>query len=244
MKKMLSPNRLPFFTLAAGILGLLLRVWLFATGMDEKGLLVSRHPGAILSWALAAAAMAVLFFCTRGLRAFSSQKTHKASAMGFIGSVIAAAGIAVTELSAILTQIDTFSLISGILGVVSSICLCAISMSYLKGKLPAFGLPCVVVVYFLFHLVYQYRLWSWTSQLQIYAFPLIASVFLMLSSYHRCAINTPLGNWGNCLFFSQTAALFCFLAIPGKGSLFYSAMAIWMLLTPCSLDVPVPNKEE
>ena len=41
MKKFLNTSNLPLITLICGAVGFLLRVWLLATGFDEKGLIVS-----------------------------------------------------------------------------------------------------------------------------------------------------------------------------------------------------------
>ena len=48
MKFDLKYNQLPLFTLLCGGLGVLLRIWLYATGLDDEGLLVTAHPAGIL----------------------------------------------------------------------------------------------------------------------------------------------------------------------------------------------------
>ena len=63
MKKLMKPAFLPIFTLAAGVLGLALRAWLFFGGTDQKGLLVSSHPANALIFILTALVLAVLFIC-------------------------------------------------------------------------------------------------------------------------------------------------------------------------------------
>lgn len=244
MNKLLKPSKLPYFTLAAGITGLLLQVWLFATGLDENGLLISGHPGAILSWALAFAGTVILFISTRGLGAPQQPRQPKRPVPGCIGSLAAAVGIGAAALPATAAGGDGFSLISGFLGIAAAVCLCLTGLCHLRKTLPPFWLYYVVVLYFLFHLVSQYRQWSWIPQLSIYGFPLLSSVFLMLACYHRCALDSSLGNWGSYLFFSQTAALLSCLAIPGRSSLFYPAMALWMLLEPFSLELPTPEAED
>lgn len=243
MKNLIKPSRLPVFTLIAGILGLLLRSWLFLTGIDEKGLLVSRHPGAVLTWILTVLFVGVLFLSTRNPGRPKNASPSR-SRSGFAGALIAGIGIAVTELAALAAHGDVFSLISGILGVAAAVCLGIASWCHWKGTLPAFGVYPVVVVYFLFHLVCQYRQWSWASQPQLYAFPLLSCVLLMLSAYHRAALFTSMGSPGSYLFFTQAAAFFCFLSIPGGNGIFYLTTAIWMLLSPFSVGVSAWKKEE
>lgn len=243
MKKLLKPNQLPFFTLAAGMIGLLVRLWLFSSGMDEKGLMIVTHPGAVLSWVLAALVIAALFICTRGLDFPQKRQPHAPPVPGCIGTLAAAIGIATAELPSLLALGDSFSLIASVLGIAAAACLCVMSYDNLKRKAPAFGLYLILIVYFLLHLVCLYRRWSWASQLQIYAFPLLASVLLMLACYHRTALPTSLGSWGSYLFFSQAAAFFCCLATLGTKSLFYPAMTVWMLLDPWAAGLPVLRKE-
>lgn len=67
MKRLLAPTLLPWLTLAAGALGLLLRIWLYSTGIDETGLLVSGHPAEIFIWLLAVGVPMILWFATKPL---------------------------------------------------------------------------------------------------------------------------------------------------------------------------------
>ena len=57
-------EQLKYGTLGAGLLGLLLRVLLYSTGIDRRGLLISGHWAQIALWLLTAAVIGGIF-CLR-----------------------------------------------------------------------------------------------------------------------------------------------------------------------------------
>ena len=57
MKKLLKAENLPYFTLGAGLIGFLLRIVLYTTGRDEKGLFIAGHPAGIAVFVLAGLAL-------------------------------------------------------------------------------------------------------------------------------------------------------------------------------------------
>ena len=59
-------KHLPKYVLAAGGVGLLLRIWLLSN-TDDKGFLVSNPVATVLLWAVAIAVPAILFYLTREL---------------------------------------------------------------------------------------------------------------------------------------------------------------------------------
>ena len=68
MKKSYSPDLLPLIVLAAGIVGMLLRLWQYVGGTDEKDLLVKGHISAILLAILTVAVLALILLGTWNLR--------------------------------------------------------------------------------------------------------------------------------------------------------------------------------
>ena len=88
----------------------------------------------------------------------------------------------------------------------------------------------VVVAFFVFHLLQQYRLWTQQPQLNSYLFPMFASVTLMLTAYYRACKDLGLSVRRRYFALSQTALFFCVLAIGGSSWVFYSTMAAWLLL--------------
>ena len=71
MKKIFKPTWLPLFTLLAGAAGFGLRLWLFQSGIDHKGLLMADHPAGDLTFILTGIVLAVLALCVRTLMPMS-----------------------------------------------------------------------------------------------------------------------------------------------------------------------------
>ena len=86
MKNPLEPKKVPLLVLAGGMLGLLLRLWLFATGVDENGLILQQHPANALVFILTAVVLLALYLCLRPLTGTPAYK------LLFKPSVPAAAG--------------------------------------------------------------------------------------------------------------------------------------------------------
>ena len=94
MKKIFKPTILPIFTLAAGAIGFVLRLWLFLGGTDAKGLLVPNHPAGILCFVLTAIVLAFAALCSRQLAPLSSyKKLFPPRLLAGIGCFAAGAGI-------------------------------------------------------------------------------------------------------------------------------------------------------
>lgn len=250
MNKLLKTTNLPFFTLLAGLIGFALRLWLFGTGVDEKGLLIANHPAGILVWILTALVMAVLALGVRKLTAVSRYSLlFPSSVFAGIGCILGAAGILYVNIRELLQVRDAITVVTLILGVVAAVALVLLGACRWQGKRPAYWLQSAMTVYFMLHLVSQYRLWSAEPQLQVYFFPLLASVFLMLTAYHGAVLDA--GKKGNrrwYVFGSQSALFFCCLSLQGASWPFYLTMALWLGTGLCSLRNPAPqasqNEEE
>lgn len=247
MKKIFKPNLFPLFTLTAGAIGFGLRLWLFLGGTDSKGLLVKGHPAGIVCFVLTAITLAVIALCCRTLPPLGNyRKLFPASLIAGIGCFVAAAGILYVDIRDIMSQRDTITLITMVMGVLAAASLVVIGLFRMKGKRPFFPLHSIVTVYFMLHLVSQYRLWSSQPQLQVYFFPLLASVFLMLTTYHYTVLDTEKkGKRQAFLFCNQSAVFFCLLSLQEAAWPFYLTMGLWLTTNLCSLkNLPAPEKEE
>lgn len=228
MKYPFEPKRIPLLALIAGVLGALMRLWLFATGVDSKGLLLQQHPANILVFILTALVLLGFYLCLRSLTSIPSyKKLFQRSPIAAIGCIAAALGILITDFYELSVQLDSITLLSCILGLFAATSLILIGICRLRGIRPRTFLHSCVTVYLIVHLISQYRIWSAEPQLQEYCFALFASVFLMLSTYHRTTLDECNDNHKWYLFFNYGAVFFCFLALPGENWLFYLAMAVW-----------------
>ena len=228
MKKLLKPNLLPYYILAGGSLGAVLRIWLTEGGMDGKGLLIPGHPSLILLFILTAGVMALLFLTTRSLGAESGyHQMFPSSQPDAIGNGIAAIGILILSVKTLFSFRDTFALLSGIVGL-----LAAASMAYsgwcrLKLLRPSFLFHGIITGYFMAHTIAQYRIWGSDPQWQLYFLPLLACIFLMLCGYQRAALDLSAGSRKAYAFCNQAALFFCLVSLWGENWIFYFSMVIW-----------------
>lgn len=236
MKNPLKPIIALPLALICGAVGFLLRIWLFATGIDGNGLVLQQHPANALLFILTALVIVALFLCLRGLSGTPAYKQlFHPSIPAAAGCVAAAFGILVSAFGELPAVNNRLTLICFVLSLAAAFCLMLIGVARLKGARPRFFLHGCVTVYLMIHLVSQYRVWSAEPQLQIYGFELLASVFLMLSTYQRTTLDAREGSRPVYLFFHYTALFLCCLAIYGDAPLFYLSMAVWTATGGCSV---------
>ena len=76
--------------------------------------------------------------------------------------------------------------------------------------------------------VAQCQVWGSASQLQEYFFPLMAAVFLILSTYHITLQASGTGKPELLIFFSQSALFFCCTCLTTDRWLFYMGLLFWV----------------
>ena len=238
MKKRLRPDALPVLSVLLGTAGMLLRVWLLLTGGDDKGLYTTGHIADTATYILLAIAAALLFVCTLPLsKDGRNRNLFPASEPAALGCFAAAAGVLITCVSELLRQQDGILLLSLVVGIAASGCLVLAGLCRLQGRRPSYLLHSVVTVYFLLHLISRYRHWSSEPQLQVYFFPMLSGVLLMLSTYQRACLDGRTGSRQMYVFTSQLALFCCFLSVPGGDWLFYLSMILWTMTGLCDLTV-------
>lgn len=236
MKITAKRNILPFLTLGAGALGLGLRTWLYATGVDASGLLRTDHPANHLVFILTAVVLLALWLVCRQIKDIPAYKyLFPRSVPAAAGCMVAAAGVLLVVFSELVQKQDAVTIVSCILGVMSAASLVITGICRQKRMRPRYYLHFAITAYLTIHVVSQYRIWSSETQLQNYFFQLLASVFLMLCSYYRTLLDTNADKRRRYVFFNYGALFFCCMSITGKNWLFYCSMAIWMASEQCSL---------
>lgn len=221
----------PLLPLLAGAVAFGLREWLFRGGMDEKGLIVSAHPARLLSWALTAVVCAVIFVLAQRqtLVCPPPGSILPASVPAGVGRIAAAMGILFSAVQSLRAGAEPFVCAAAVAGVLAAVCLLLMTFSRCSaGWQSAFS--AVLTLYFLLRLLSQYRMWSWTTQLEVYAFPLLATVMLLLAAYNRAALLSGLERRRSFVFFAQAALYFSIPAMDSQSVVFYGAMAVWMAL--------------
>ena len=244
MKSALKPQHLPVFTLCAGGIGFALYTWLFTTGTDEKGLLVTAHPAGTLLFLLSAVTLAVLFLSLRSLPPISKySRLFPASVLSAIGCVLGAATLLYTSISEAPSATDIFNRLLLPVGVIAAVALLYIAYCRCRGFRPQFFLACIPTVYMMFRLVCLCRLWGTEPQLLQYFFPLMACVFLLLTCYQGSALVLDCGSRRQYLFYNQAAFFFCCLSATTQMRIFFLGMAIWMATNPCVMHPRASSKE-
>ena len=235
MKSFVKPKCFPWLPLAAGLIGLILRIWIYSD-IDSKGLLPTGHIGITLIFILTALVMAVLFLCVRRFHPDGRcGDCFPRSVAGGLGNLIAALGIALFSLLEAAVKIEGFLWITFPAGLLAAIALVGCAVARFRGRRPAFFLYVIVCLYLMLHAVSQCRIWGAEPQLFNYCFQLLASIFLLLAAYQYCAVSIDKANCRWLLYTSQAALFFCCLCLNTESSLFYLAMAIWMAADLCKL---------
>ena len=242
MNKLFKPTQLPWFTLIAGIIGCSIRAWLYATGIDSKGLLLSQHPGQFLIWGFTGVVMILLILGTKDLiQAPKYGFNFPAQTVSAVGAALAALGILIASITQLGSFGDSFALADILLGFLSAAALGFLGYCRLKGKHPTVIFHAVICVYLMVHLICQYRLWSADPQIQNYAFSLLSSVCIMLSNFYSAAFDANEGKRRPHTFFHMASVYFCIVSAPYcEDPLFYLSMALWMFTDLCNLT-PMPK---
>lgn len=218
-----KPNQQKLFIAASGLLGLLLRLVLLETALDEKGLLISGHWADVGVWLLTAAVIGMIFLFV------GRQKEAKDAALpGCIGALIAACGFLLSGDSAVTTV--RLAAAEPVLKILAAAALVAVAYCRFRGKTPSFLLHGTVCLYLALRMVCRYQLWSADPQLQHYAFYLGAHVAVMLGCYQQTALDAGSGDrrslWRWCL----AAVYLCLTALPcSEDPFFLLCCGIWML---------------
>lgn len=233
MKHPFRSHILPLFTMGAGGIGLALRLWLFSAA-DEKGLLPLRHIADPVIFILTALVFVALFLATRELKPrHIAKKTLRLCAAG--AYLLGGLGLTVNGLmsiSAANARLTLLATVAGILGGLSMLYMAA--LKYWGKRLP-YWLPAILTVVLLLDTVAQCQIWGSEPQLQVYVFPLMASVFLMLTAYYKTAFVANQSNGKRLAFFSQCALFLCCLSLNCPQWPLYFGMLFWSAVQffPC-----------
>lgn len=230
----LKTTLLPLFTAFLGAVGLLIRFWIHTAGTDPEGLVIKDHPAVFVMAVLLIGVLALL-----AVAAIFMDKTPTApgrSTVGAVGCYIGAAGLLITAILELSSMESTgkISDIAGalniVLGFCSAVILVLMGNCRKQGKAMNVWAYAAIVVFFVFHLLQQYQLWTRQPQISDYLFPLLGSVFLMLAVYHRACKDLGQPAQWQYMVLSQAALFFSMLSMGGQSRVFYISMAAWTLL--------------
>lgn len=224
MKLSVKPQLLKLFALAGGILGLLLHIVLYETGMDGKGLLISGHWAGGGLWILTALVLAAVILLTRGIRGPEDYRdTHPVSFLGGIGCFVLAAALGMTAWKDWCAD-TTLDILMGVLMFAAALSLIYIGICRMSGGKPAFLAHSVLCACFAIRMVWQYQFWSSDPQLMDYVFFLGAYAALMLAAYQQAAFDADMCSHWALWAASLAAVYFCIVALR-------AGVDTWILLT-------------
>lgn len=232
-----KPKQLKILLLSAGVLGLLLRMVLYAAGIDEKGLLVTGHWAELSLWLLTAAVAAVLFLLLRKLTGPERyQDAYPASAFSAAGSILA--GVSIFLSGTPEAANGNLAIAEVVLRFVAAVSLICVGFCRFTGRKPLFLLHGTVCLYLALRMVCQYRLWSADPQLQNYCFYLGAYVALMLTCYQLAAFDAGFGSHRSLWACGLSALYLCTVSLAGSEEPFFLlCCSIWVFTNLSSLKL-------
>lgn len=244
MKTHVNSNHLPLMALILGGAAALLRLGLYAFGVDEKGLLMNGHILSLLVWAVTA--FSAVFFCLGAWKLGGSEAYEDnfgPSAPAAAGNLCFAAGIALTVLSGWDVWLR-LEVIRNFLGLACIPVLLMAALHRMKGTKPFFLLYALPCLYLTLHAVSHYQVWCSRPQLQNFFFPMAGSILLALFSYYQTAFTVDFGKRRVLLGVGLLGVFACLAAMAGgEDPWLYLGGSLWMATNLCSLT-PAPKKDD
>lgn len=194
MKTNVKDNRPVLASLGLGALGGVLRKLLDVFGRDDRGLLTRGHP---LTWAVLLTLGATLVFAWAAGRKTEGREESRPAPVAAWGCMVACAGLLVTVMGA--WNGAAAALAWKLMGYAACAGLVVWSRKCLRGKAVPVLCPLAVCLFFLTHMVANYRTWSADPQVMDYLFDLLAAIGLMLFAYYRAAAAAGLAKKGRGL---------------------------------------------
>lgn len=235
MKHPFRSSILPYFTMGAGGLGLALRLWLFSK-MDENALLPVGHVADSALYILAALTLGILFLATRELKPqrISRQFVRISGTCAYFIGGLSLILTAFLKLPVSNARLAWLAVAASAVGGLAMLFMAA--LKFARKRLP-YWLPAILTVVLMLDTVTQCQIWGAVPQLQIYFFPLLASIFLVLSAYYKTVFAAKQTGARKLAFFSQGALFFCCLSLNASQWPLYLGMMFWaaVQLYPCIL---------
>ena len=223
----------PWFTVIEGIMGFFLQCWLFSSINADK-LLPENHIAGILSYCLLALTMVICWVGSRKEEDLCPDKLFFSSGPAAAGIGLSALGLAVSAIT-----VGTDGILQALAlgtGLLAAAALGYIAVCRAKKFHADAMLHCIITLHLILRTMVSCSSWSAQPQFQQYFFPLLACVFLMITSYYRAALALGMEHSKKYVFFSQAALFCCFMCCRGYDWLFYLSAVLWL-----TFDCPAPS---
>ena len=226
-----------FIVLICGMIGMLLQLWLFQSGPDEKGLYPAAHMGWILSLILSAAVVVFVFLLTRQAdEGRSYQDNFPPSLLGAITGAAAGVLLAITGTRLLQSGAMLLDNLTGAIGIAAGIGLLFAAVCRFLDNRPPFVCFLLPSAFFALNLFCIGREVGGEPEAVRYLFRFFANLALIPACYQLWGFSVEEGNRRTSLFWSLVAGYLCLLSAPGKAQgLLYLTLGLWLLTNLCCL---------
>ncbi len=218
--------------LAALVMGLACQIgrWtLYRTAVDATGLLTAGTPLEWGSYALSVLAIGLFAAAAGKLR---ETEVSSSPILAGLGQLIGGLGLGWTALRYPGEMPGLLGILWKILGIVSALCLLWSALQTFQKKTPHFLTLLVPCLFWLTHLIDNYRGWSGQPQLQSYLFALLGTMAMTLFTYYTAAEVVGMGKPRLRVFAGLSAGYLCLAAMlpgPEKTQLLFFTSALWAI---------------
>jgi hypothetical protein len=234
MKKRL--NSLCSYLLPTGILGvvgILLRLSMLKTGIDDKGLLIPFHIPSILLWGLSAGVCLWLLISLRNIS--DGSRYRDLFPKSLLSGTLSIAGGGLMILSFLIHRPEQVTGL--ILGLAAAGCMIFAGYCRIRGLHPNFLFHGLICLSFIHRLILNYQDWNANPQLHSYGIQMLACVMLMLGSFHRACCDANIFNRRKLGFSLLLAVYLCLTSVSDQEmGLYYLAAGLWAAGSLCRLD--------
>ena len=218
--------------LAALVMGLACQIgrWtLYRTAVDATGLLTAGTPLEWGSYALSILAIGLFAAAAGKLR---ETKVSSSPILAGLGQLIGGLGLGWTAVCYSGEMPGLLGILWKILGIAAAICLFWSALLTFRKKTPHFLALLMPCLFWLGHLIDNYRGWSGQPQLQSYLFSLLSTMAMALFTYYTAAEATQMGKPRLRVFAGLSAGFLCLAAMlpgPEKTRILFFTSALWAI---------------
>lgn len=217
-------------SLAAGVLGFILRSAYFRTALDAKGFLIAWHPLQILFWVLAVLVFAAAVFSTRQLP--RKEQELPSGTLPGAAQMIMGICLAFTVMQA------PYHILLKLLGWAAAACLVADGVGSVLGKSRGFLSNGLLCIFLIIYLIKNYTVWSSVPQMELFLTGVLTLFCMTLFSYHMAVWSQTRKPSPRLLLLGMMGS---FLGISTFGcpdrELLCVGGAVWMLLQLAAVQI-------
>ena len=216
--------------LAALVMGLACQIgrWtLYRTAVDATGLLTAGTP---LEWGSYALSVLAIGLFAAAVGKMGETEVSSEPILAGLGQLIGGLGLGWTALRYPGEMPGLLGILWKILGIAAAICLLWSALQTFQKKTPQFLALLAPCLFWLVHLIDNYRGWSGQPQLQSYLFALLSTMAMALFTYYTAADSVGLGKPRIRCFSALSAGFLCLAAMlpgPEKTQLLFFTSALW-----------------